>query len=244
MRNIILSAAAALVVLALPGVAAAQSGYVGAAWSTTQVDGFDDADAYGVEGAVAFEGSNSISFEIDAAISDSDDTDAAYGVTGHLFTRNSDYLFGGFVGVASSDDSTAWTAGVEANKYFSNVTLAGAIAYASDDDADVDGYGVTGQARYFVQDNFRLDATVGWASLDGGGADDDALSLGVGGEYQFAAAPISIRAGYARVSFDEADIDADTFTIGVRYNFGGTTLFDRDRSGASQADIAGIAGII
>lgn len=235
MRNWIIGAAA-LLAAAVPGAAAAASGYVGAVYSEVEVDGADDAEAYGVEGAVAFSGSGSIVFEVDAAILDSDDTDEAYGLTGHVYSRNESHLFGGFVGIATSDDSDTWTAGLEASKFFTNWTLAGALFYASNDDEEADGYGVNAQARFFVHDNFRLQGNLGWAQVDAGGDDSDAFLYGVGGEYQFSAIPISVGANYNRVDGDDAE--ADVLSATLRYNWGGT-LRDRDRNGASQADIAG-----
>lgn len=237
MRNWIIGAAAILAV-AVPGVAAAQTGYVGAVYGNVEPDGGDDSDFYGAEGAVAFAGSGSIVFEVDASLTDSDDTDTGYGLLGHVYGRNDSHLFGGFVGISGSDDSETYTVGLEAAKYFTNWTLAGAVAYGNNDDADADGFGANVEGRFFVQDNFRLDANLGWANIDFAGGDDDAFTYGVGGEYQFAAMPISIRAGWAHSEFDEADAEADAWTIGVRYNWGGT-LRDRDRNGASQAGVLG-----
>lgn len=243
MRNLIFGAAALLAVAA-PSMAAAQTGYVGVTWANVDVDGFDDNDAVGVEGAVAFEGSSSISFEVDASYVDSDATDdGVWGVTGHAFTRNDNYLFGGFVGIADSDDSTTWQAGLEANKYFDSWTLAGAVGYANNDDADVNGWGVNVQGRFFLTDNFRLQANAGWASVDAGTAgDQDATLLGAGAEYQLSSIPISFGANYSHVDTDGPD--ADSWGVAVRYNFGGGTLRDRDRHGASQADIAGIGSLV
>lgn len=236
--------AAALFAVAAPGVAAAEgTGYVGVTYGNIDIDGLGDIDTYGVEGAVAFQGSKDISFEIDGAISDSDDADTAWGATGHLFTRNDQHLLGGFVGFADSDDSTTWIGGLEGNAYLNTVTLAGAVYYADNNDADIDGYGVNGEARYFLTDNFRLQGNLGWANIDSALGDDNAFIYGVGGEYQFAAAPISIAAGYNRVELDDANVDADAFSVALRYNFGGT-LRDRDRNGASQASLTGVSSAL
>lgn len=243
MRSLIFGAAAILAV-ALPGIAAAQTGYVGVTWASVDSDAADNEDAVGLEGAVAFQGSGSINFEVDAAVADSDSSDTVWGLTGHVYARNDDHLFGGFVGFADSDDSTTWTAGLEANKYFARWTLAGAIAYANNDDANADGWGVNAEARVFPTDNFRLSAGLGWATIDAGaGNDDDVWSYGVGGEYQFDAFPVSIALNYAHSEFDDADFEADSVGVAVRYNWGGT-LFDRDRRGASQAGIASLGGIL
>jgi ATP-dependent protease HslVU (ClpYQ) peptidase subunit len=237
MRNWIIGAAAILA-LAVPGVAAAQTGYVGVVYGNADAGTGDDTDFYGAEGAVAFAGSGSIVFEVDASFTDADEGDEAYGLVGHVYARNDNHLFGGFVGIAGSDDSETFIAGLEANKYFANWTLAGAVAYGNNDDADADGYGVNVEARFFVHDNFRIDANAGWANV--AGDDEDATTLGIGGEYQFAAAPISVRAGYSNTDFDGGDVDV--WSIGLRYNWGGT-LRDRDRNGASQASLVGIAGL-
>ena len=238
MRNWIIGAAAILA-LAVPGVAAAQPGYVGAQFGNVDSDGGDD-DFYGVEGAVAFAGSGSIVFEVNAGYTDFDEGDEGYNLVGHVYGRNDDHLFGAFVGIGGSDDSETYVVGLEANKYFANWTLAGAVAYGSNDDADVDGFGVNAEARYFINDNFRLDGTIGWANLDDGTNEEDGFAYGVGGEYQFAQVPVSITAGYSTVDFDGGD--SDTWSIGLRYNWGGT-LRDRDRNGASQAGLTSLPGL-
>jgi hypothetical protein len=241
MRNWIIGAAAVLA-LAVPGVAAAQTGYVGAAISNTEFDAGDDFDSYGVEGAVAFAGSGSIVFEVDAALSDSDDTDMGYGLVGHVYSRTDSHLIGGFVGVAGSDDSETWTVGIEAAKYYTDWTLAGAVAYGNNDDFGSDGWGANAEARYFINDNFRLNGNIGFATIDYDSfGEDDAFSYGLGGEYQFAALPVSVAAAWNHVEFDEVSTEADTLSLAVRYNWGGT-LRDRDRNGASQAGVLGSLG--
>ncbi len=239
MRNWIIGAAALLAVAA-PGVAAAQTGYVGLVYANTDVDGSDETDAWGAEGAVAFSGSGSIVFEVDASIIEPEEGDTGSALVGHVYSRNDSHLFGGFIGVADASDSTTWFVGAEANKYFENWTLAGAVAYGNNDDANADGWGVNAEARVFINDNFRLQGSVGWATIDSDLGDDDALTFGAGGEYQFASVPVSVALGYAHSEFDEADFEADTVSVGVRWNWGGT-LRDRDRSGASQAGVVGIA---
>ena len=243
MRNWIIGAAAALAVVAAPSVAAA-NGYVGVVYSNSDFGGGDDVESWGAEGAVAFAGSGSIVFEVDAAINTTDDTtgddETGYGLVGHLYARNSDHLFGGFVGIAGSEDTETWLAGLEASKFFSQWTLAGAAFYGNNDDFDTDGFGLNVEGRVFLNDNFRLNGNVGWVSTDSDTfGDEDAMLYGVGGEFQFATFPVSIGAGWSTIDFDGGDVD--TWTIGARWNFGGQTLMDRDRNGASQASVIGLA---
>lgn len=242
MRSLMI-AAAALVAVAAPGVAAAQTGYVGAVYANTDIDGIGDGDVYGIEGAVAFQGSGSIGFQFDAALLDSDNADATAALAAHIFSRNDRYLFGGFAALATNDDSTTYEVGVEANKYLNRVTIAGALSYANNDDFDVDGYGVNVQARFFPQDNLRLQASLGWANVDAGFADEDGFTYGVAAEWQphAIALPISFGAGYQRTDF--GPLEADTLSVSVRYNWGGT-LYDRDRNGASQAGLSFLSGLL
>jgi hypothetical protein len=241
--NKYLLGAAAVLAVAVPGVASAASGYVGVDYANTHVDGLGSDHAWGGEGAVAFDSGSGITFELDATVLDAD-SDTATDLAGHIYTRNDSYLFGAFVGMSNSDSDTAWTGGLEANKFWSNFTLAGSVQYANDDDADASAWGVNVQGRYFATENFRLQAGLGWDHIDFGGAgDDSALTLGVGGEYQFSSAPVSLGLSYAHTSLDDADLDANTWTVSLRYNFGGGTLLDRDRHGASQADLVGIGAL-
>jgi hypothetical protein len=238
MRNWIIGAAALVAVVALPSVAAAQAtGYVGLDYGNVDVNHVGSDDGWGASGSVAFQGSSSISFEVDAGVFDADHADTSEAITGHVFTRNDQYLFGGFVGYQHSDDDDSWSAGLEANKYFDNWTLAGAVVYDDNNDADTTAWGVNVEGRIFATDNLRVDLAAGYDSVDlPGPGDADVWDAGVGAEYQFASVPVSIGARYTHV---DGDIDADVVTATVRYNFGGS-LKDRDRTGASQASITGI----
>lgn len=224
---------AAALALMTATTAHAEGGYVGGVYGNVDVDTLGDADFWGIEGA--FAGSN---FEIDGALLDGDSSDTAFSLAGHLFNRDDSHLFGGFVGIADASDSTTWTAGLEGNKYFDTWTLAGAVGYASNDDVDTDGYGINAEARFFPTENFRIDAGLGWATVDAGGIDDDVISYGLGGEFQLSAAPVSFGLNWGHSEADNTSVEADTLTAAVRFNFGGT-LRDRDRTGASQANLVG-----
>src|SRR5690606_12861272 len=105
--------------------------------------------------------------------------------TGHVISRNDSHAFGGFIGATDSDaNDTTWYVGAEANKYFANWTLAGAVFYGENDDADADGYGVNVEGRYFITDNCRVDGNIGYGSIDTGTGDDDVTLFGVAAEYQ------------------------------------------------------------
>ncbi|MEQ1618009.1 MAG: hypothetical protein ABL883_06655 [Terricaulis sp.] len=231
MKNVTFLGAAAFALMA--ATAANAQNYVGAVYGNADIDGLGDANFYGVEGA--FGGPN---YEFDLSFADSDESDSAISGAAHLLSRSDSHLLGAFVGASNGSDSTTWTIGGEGNIYMDNVTFAGAIGYASNDDIDTDGFGLNGEARLFPSDNFRLQAIAGFARVDTAGLEDDVISFGLGGEYQFGDAPFSVALNWDRSELSDADITAETLTVGLRYNFGGT-LRDRDRTGASQAGLVG-----
>jgi len=246
-KKLLLSAVAAATLVAAPAFAQdGATGYIGAAYGNVEVDtplGDADADAWGVEGAVAADISENFGIQLDGAYLSMDDIDAdALSGTVHLFHRNDQWALGGFAGVTDNDSDTAWQIGAEGAYYLDQVTFAGSIAYGTTDDTDVDVWGGGVEARFFATDNFRLDARGGLFNADAGfGGDVDGYTLGVGGEYQFSAAPVSLYTTYDTVQFDDVDVDVNTWMVGVRWNFGGS-LKDRDRNGASFN--GGLGGVL
>ena len=230
MKKAVFLGAAAAALLAT-GTAYADSGYVGAVYANADVDGLDSSDAYGVEFAAAL-GEDSLTIEIDGAILDGDGNTATT-IGGHVYTRNESHLFGGFASFADNSEADwSYSAGVEGNLYMSNFTLAGALAYVGSNEDDVDGYGLNAEARYFVTENFRIQGELGFADVDS----VNGTTFGASAEYKFGSSPVSAAIGYSHSEIDDLDLEADTFTIGLRYNWGGS-LLDRDRHGASQASL-------
>ncbi len=243
--RILLSAAAAAALMATP-VFAETTGYVGAFYGNTEIDtpiGDADADAWGLQGAVAAGEVGGINFQADASYMNADDFDAdTFSGTAHLFTRQEGYALGGFVGYTDTDGADAWFIGAEGAKFFEQVTLAASVGYGDMNDLDADLWGGNVEARFFATDNFRIDGRLGYANVDTGFGDADTWNIGIGAEYQLEAAPVSFFAGYDRQEIDDVDVDVNTLTVGVRYNWGGT-LKDRDRSGATFRPLGGFSGI-
>jgi hypothetical protein len=244
MRSLIL-AAAALIAVAAPGVASAQAtGYVDASYANISNDndfGDEDADGWAVGGAVAFD-AYALGVQLDANVSnfsadEGDDTDT-WNIGGHVFKRTDTWLLGGVVAYGNVDagggDSDFWTVGAEGQYYLERATLDAAVTYTSADDADVNITAVDLGGTYFFTDNFTVNAGVGFAQAENDFGDDaDAITGGVGAEYQFASVPVSVFGGWSHTEVDDFDLSSDALSIGVRYNFGGETLYQRNRSGAS-----------
>ncbi len=213
------------------GAAFAQtSGSVGANFTKIDTD-FGDADSYGVDGEVIIPTGGSWSALLEAAFNDSDDTDGAIEGAAHLINNGGNNAWGGFIGAADSDDSTSFVVGGEYAQFFDASTLAFNVNYATNDDTDVDAYGLNGAYRIFASDNLRFDLGASIARAEAGGNDADIYTLGAGVEYRFDNSPFSIGAAYTRADGDFAE--ADIFGITARWNFGDETLKQADRKGST-----------
>ncbi|WP_395646065.1 porin [Terricaulis sp.] len=240
MKKYLLGAVALMAIVA-PGVAAAQSAYVDLGYQNTDVDvaGTNaDGDSWSIGGAAAWQ-----HFQLDGAVIDGDAA-TNWNLGGHVFNRTDAGLIGGFANWSTTDvdgagDFDAWTIGAEGQLYLSRTTLNGALSYSDSEDLDANMTAIDLGLRHFVTDRFAIGANAGYGWIDAGAAgDENATTLGLDAEYQFNG-PVSIFGGYQRVDLDDADASADTFSIGVRYNLGGS-LFDRDRSGAGLSRAAGL----
>lgn len=237
--------AAAVVAAAVPGVASAQqSGFVDVAYSSTDVGG--EIDSWAVGGATVWGGNGSLGFQIDGQFATHDATGYeadTYNFGAHVFSRSDNGLIGGFINYGSADfgsgvfDYDYWTVGGEGAIYMSRTTLNGVISYSDAEDLDAQITAVDVGATHFVTDNFSFTGNAAFGNIDSFGS-ADFWSAGVGVEYQFGATPVSLFGGYTHSDFDGSEGDA--FTVGVRYNWGGS-LFERDRSGASLTRNAGFA---
>jgi len=180
----------------------------------------------------------------------------------HGFTRSDRYLagafaqygegYGGFEGGLFGLDLTHVFGGVE-GQYFVNdaLTLYGQLGgkhYDFGDVASATGLFGTFEARYFLQPDFRIDAHIGYETLNfdngtggttpfGGGGQENTFNIGVGAEYRLTGTPFSVfgKYDYANNSFSgqSGSVADNRVLVGVKFNFDAPTLLARDRSGAS-----------
>ena len=151
-------------------------------------------------------------------------------------------LFRSFVAASDAGSDTLWTVGAQVQKDFAKAGLTGVVSYGNVEDLDI--WTVGGEGAYFVLPTLRLNANFAYNNLEAGGDDVDVYTYGVGGEYQINNSPVSVYGGWDRASMDDFDLDIDTFSLGLRFTFGGT-LQERDRSGADLGrKIGGVAGAV
>jgi len=246
MKTLFLATAAVAAFAAAPALAqSGPVGSVGVSYSNSEIDfgGLEgEADGYALDGVVAVDAFQGWTATFAGTVGYDDDADdTALAGTAHL-TRmaGSDMRFGGFVGAAEIGDETAWTVGGEVQKYLANATLTGSLAYTTADDIDVDAWTVGGDAAFYVNPNLRLNAGVAYSNVELLGTDADLWTYGVGAEYEISNTPFSVAAGFNRGDIE--DVTIDTWTIGLRYSFGGG-LQARDRAGATLSN-TGVAGVL
>ncbi|MDR3473219.1 MAG: hypothetical protein P4M09_16285 [Devosia sp.] len=177
----------------------------------------------------------------------------------HGFTRSEQYLLGvfaqygdGYLGIADGSligvDVSHVFGGVEGQLFVGNATLyaqAGAKRYAFGDLTTATGYFGTFEARYYLQPNFKIEAHVGYDTLNDVSSlgylvgNENTVSLGASGEYRFADTPFSVFAQYDYVknTLPSSSSSDQRVLVGVKLNFDSPTLLDRDRSGASLKPI-------
>lgn len=245
MKNVFLASVAAATLFAAPALAQDAIGSVGVAYVHTDIEGVD-ADGAVMDASVAAPafGDWTVTFNGSAIYEDSDygDDTTASGAVHLSKVFGGDVRFGGFVGVSDLGGENDFSVGAEMQKYLASATLTGLVAYTDLDGADA--WTLGGDAAYYATPALRLNAGVAYHNVDVDGAGDaDAWSFGVGAEYEFAGTPFSVVGGYERTSVNDFDIDADTFTIGLRYSFGGGQQA-RDRAGANLGRaIGGVKGL-
>jgi hypothetical protein len=153
----IVGAAAAALMMAGTAHAENGGGYVGLSYSNNNDT---SVNSWTVDGAFAA-GDN---IQIDAGYSRLDgggNSANAYSVGGHLFTRNNQWLWGGYVGydsISDSGDAHEWTVAGQTQYYMDHATLSGNLSYSSVNllGSDVHTTQIDGEARIFATDNFSI----------------------------------------------------------------------------------------
>lgn len=246
MKKILFASAIAAAAFASTSAFAQVSGYAGAAinWGQLQVPGDDqDFNNLSASGAVLAPINAGLAIQAEAAYVDSYDMDGALSGAVHLIGAvGDDMRVGAFVSAAQFDGETALGGGVEGQAQFDRSTLAGTVGYAKVDEFDVSAWGLNGEYRYFVSDNIRIDGSLSWASFDTPLGDTEAWGAGLGGEFKQADSPLSVFGGWSYTEAEDLDVAANTLTIGLRYNFGGS-LKERDRAGPSFGGASSILSL-
>ena len=159
----------------------------------------------------------------------------------HIYRRNAYGALGGFAGFSNGDGGNLYAAGIEGQANMTGATLYGALGFGRiNDTVDSDLFAARLEGRYFLTENMRLDANVGYVRQTAGTARSEAMVYGLGAEYQFGAFPAAVQVGYRHAETEGSTIESDTLRVGLRWAFNGATLAERDRAGPSLGNISDI----
>ncbi len=230
MKKIALLAAAAALLTATPAMAQA-GGHVGLNLGNTDGDTDDVWQAEAAFGAA----SGSIGYQVDGGFGSTDGDVDHYTLAGHLYYNGDGWRLGGIVAQTSIDpdgsDSTNETAyGIEGTLNLGPSTVIGGSYTVGETEflVDLDSWNADVGLNWYLSDNFRVGGAYGVGNLDAGGGDLDTTTIGVNAEWQPFTLPVSFRASYETFDLDVFG-DFETFTFGVRWNWGGT-LRERDNA--------------
>jgi hypothetical protein len=218
---------AALLALAATAGTAHAEGSVGLNFQSTDFGG-GEIETFAIDGDVLV----NPNFQISGAYADVEGGDfSAYGIDAFVFSRNDSRAYGAFLGYSSLDgDADELSVGGFGQLFRGNTNWTAQLGY-SDTEGDVQVLHLDGEGRFFLSENFSLQGNLGYGDIDSDFGGSDYWTGGLGAEYQLSGAPISINGGWQHVDFDGGE--TDTLGLGVRWNFGGGSLIERSRTGAS-----------
>lgn len=231
----------------------------GIGYSQYSEDQLDDMNSE-FRASFAYTDKSGIGFQLDNVYSrqylgDAFDWASTFDIAGHLYYRTPGWQAGAFYQNRSFDYETGYGGaadasldasiddqhfyGIEGQGFFGNLTVGGQlgqhkVSYVGGMYDDTGTFaGIHG--RYFMNDNWRLDANYLYDKVEIEGSDIKTQQFGIGTEYRLNNSPVSMFGQYARINydFDGSDIDEDRLMVGVKLSFGKSTLRQRDRDGAS-----------
>lgn len=232
MKKTALLAAAAALFCATPALAQS-GGSIGLNYTSVE----DDAEGFQIDGA--FGGaSGAFGFQLDAGIGSLEDVDTQT-VAGHAYWNGGAWRLGGvvaFTNIGDEDDASESAYGVEGTFDLGSqaVILASYTVGEADlflDDVDTSTFDIG--LNYYLTENFRIGGQYGFGNLDGGTGDVDTSNLRLNAEWQPWTTPVSFTLGYNSFDVDESSDGLDSWSIGARWNFGGSL---RERDNATPFD--------
>ena len=150
---------------------------------------------------------------------------------------------------ASGGNGLGFLGGVEAQGYLGNFTLYGQVGYADfqvDDDSPngegfTEGWFASGEARYFINDDFMLYANVAYGetgSYEDGDDDGEIWNWGAGGKILLASSmpiygTLDDRGGYYDSTTEGDTGEEHAVLVGLSFLFGAPSLMENDRRGAT-----------
>lgn len=229
MKKTALLAAAAALFVATPALAQS-GGSVGLNYTSIE----DDAEAFQIDGAFG-SSSGSFGWQVDAGLGQIEDDVDTQTIAGHAYWNGGAWRLGGVVAytnIGEDDDASETAYGIEGTwDLGSQAVLLGSYTIGEADffGGDIDTSSFDVGLNYYFTENFRIGGQYGFGNIDGGTSDADTSNLRLNAEWQPWTTPVSFQLGYNSFDVDDSGESLDSWSIGARWNFGGS-LRERDNT--------------
>lgn len=231
MKKSALLAAAAALFVATPAMAQS-GGSIGLGY--TNID--EEGDLYQLDGAFG-SANGSFGFQIDAGLGNTDSDFNTQTVAGHLYWNGGGWRLGGVIAHSNIDADVAAPSetvyGLEGTwNLGANTVLLGSYTIGNADFVfiEADTWNADIGLNHYFSDNLRIGGSIGTGAVDADGfAKLDTMSYRINGEWQPWTTPVSFTLGWSGFDPDSSD-NVDAWSIGARWNFGGSTLRERDNA--------------
>ncbi len=231
----LLLSAAALAAITLPA-AAETTGSVGISLTNNEYDSGFDYDTWQLEGSVFHRVAGPWAVQVEGRYEEVDYSffeDEGQHIAIHGLWASDTFTLGAFAGQGEVFSDIDFY-GAEGAYRAENWTFTGSMILSElGSSTDYDRYRLG--AKYFFGDNLLVGGGIAWTEL--GSSDWETYDLGA--EYRLGTLPITLTGGYLSQTGDFIEVDA--WTIGARWDFGGATLRDSDRT-APIADVDNFFG--
>ena len=162
----------------------------------------------------------------------------AWSPTLHVYTRNAYGLIGGWTGWSHTKGADLFGLGLEGQANLAGATIYGSAGYGHvNSTLDQNLWTARLEGRYFITENFGINVNGGLVRASASGAHTTVRTVGVGAEYQPGVLPFSIQGSYSHADASGSSAESDTIRLGLRWNFDGGSLAERDRLGPSLSNV-------
>ncbi len=227
MRNIIF-AAAALLAVAAPGIAAADTGgSVTATYASIDSDIGSKNNVVALSGVVVTDLASDWRLQFNGASADTDQFNNSYAYSqaeAHVVYSSGMWEFGGFTGISNTNGWGWWEYGVEAAVNFDRARIEVSAAGAASPNSNYNNISTyAARGSYSFTDNLSVGATVSTTDFSNySSTGDNVNSWGVHVAYMIPNTHVTVAAGY-RSSDDGHNHNAHFWGVSLAWNFGGGT---------------------
>jgi hypothetical protein len=228
-------ASAAALALLVPAIATAGTpGFVDVSLGVFEIDSEGDFTSFGAGGSVVtpLAGNWHVQFDGEVVRFESGGAAASTsGLSAHVFHDGGDWAVGAQLDYHNLVGTSIWTLGAEAQYTAGAFVLEAGLGIVSAESAGTndDAWNGSAAATWFANPDLAFTGRINYLD-QANNSPSEITDYGLDAEYRFAGTPYSVIGSYAFTD-TSTGIEADTWSIGLRYGFGDGTLQQRRNEG-------------